>query len=608
MRQGLVLLLCVAVSVATPRLALAICGDGVKQANEFCDNSAPGGDGFCPNRCIDPPAIGACTCATLSGDFRKFALISDVLIRIGKDASVTSGSVAVQHEDGALYLASGGFIPSAEQAIADRCRLQAGSSLGLLFCNTDLIQDGASVQGGGPFGFTPPRNFTNLPTFSSSQPAPTAVDVATRSVRFLEPGAYGIVIVQPDGILVLQGLDPFSGVGEYDLRALKVTGGGMLIANNPAIVRIAESFKVTGDSFVGPNPANAGQPGDLQISVGGRAAKLGRGALVNAHVFAPTGRISVGRGTNAIGRLVANKIVLQKSSRVELAGGCGDGMKGPTETCDTSALGGDIVCPGKCIPGDPQGLGRIQFGSPGQCSCQCTTDAECDDDNLCNGVETCNGNHCVPGDPPSCDDNNPCTLDCDPEIGCATTPLPDLTSCDDGDKCTKSDKCMSGVCEAGEPRSCNDANDCTLDSCDPEEGCLHTALPTGLACEDGNACTVGDACIRGTCVTGAPRSCNDLNPCTVDACNVIDGCTHSDVGNGTSCAGPSPCTIADVCVDGACTSGVGTICNDSNPCTVDTCSLEGPINQQVASCDHTPSPNFTQCGPNGLVCFNGVCQ
>ena len=607
MRHALFLLVFAAVTAAIPQVATAACGDGVKQANEFCDTSAPNGDNNCTGRCVDPPAVNACTCAILSNDFREFVLISNILARLGPNSIVAGGGVAVRQPEGALFLASGATIPSTEQAAGDRCRLQQGSSVGQLFCNTDLIQSGAFVDGGGPFSFNLPFSFPTLPTLAESSPSTEAVEVPAGSVRFLEPGAYGIVIVQADGMLVLQGLDFGSGVGEYDLRALKVTGGGILIANNPAIVRIAESLKVTGDSFLGPNPASTLQPGDLQIGVGGRAAKLGRGARVAAYVYAPTGRIAVGRGTTASGRFVANKIVLQKSSRVELGGSCGDGLKGVTEACDASAPNGDALCPGKCIPGD-NGLGRIQLGQPGQCSCQCTTNAECNDDNACNGVETCNGNHCVYGTPPSCDDANPCTKDCDQNLGCITENVPDETSCDDDNECTKNDKCTAGTCVGGAPRSCDDHNDCTADACDTEKGCQHTELATGLDCQDGNACTTGDACIRGVCISGPQRDCNDLSSCTTDSCDPIEGCQHDAVANGISCAGTSPCTVADVCFEGTCQSGAPTLCSDSNPCTTDTCKLTGPVNEQVASCDHTALPNFTECGPNGLVCFNGVCQ
>src|SRR5262249_48689146 len=149
-------------------------------------------------------------------------------------------------------------------------------------------------------------------------------------------------------------------------------------------------------------------PGDVQVNVEGRGAKLGKGASVQAFVRAPSGKILLGRGTVMSGEVIGQKIVLQKDSFLQQAGGCGDGGLAASEGCDPTAVNGDQACPGKCIA----------LGQPGQCTCACTTDHDCDDNNACNGVETCDAGHCVPGTPLSCDDNNPCTIDCNRVTGC----------------------------------------------------------------------------------------------------------------------------------------------------------------------------------------------
>ena len=111
----------------------------------------------------------------------------------------------------------------------------------------------------------------------------------------------------------------------------------------------------------------------------------------------------------------------------------------------------------------------------------------------------------------------------------------DGTPCDDGDLCTQTDTCKSGVCVGDNPVvcipsdlchavgvcdpasgtcfnppiSCNDNNDCTADSCDPATGCVHK--------------NVGD-------------NCDDGNPCTVDTCNPAGGCLHTGSdGSDNSC-------------------------------------------------------------------------
>ena len=53
----------------------------------------------------------------------------------------------------------------------------------------------------------------------------------------------------------------------------------------------------------------------------------------------------------------------------------------------------------------------------------CTTDAECDDGNVCNGAEYCQAGVCYSRTPLVCDDADPCTVNsCDPMLGCQFPP------------------------------------------------------------------------------------------------------------------------------------------------------------------------------------------
>ena len=75
---------------------------------------------------------------------------------------------------------------------------------------------------------------------------------------------------------------------------------------------------------------------------------------------------------------------------------------------------------------------------------------ECDDGNICNGVENCIGSLCSKGDSLVCEDDNQCTEDsCDPEAGCLFTNVE--SACDDGDECTNGDVCHEGVCAGESP-------------------------------------------------------------------------------------------------------------------------------------------------------------
>ena len=138
--------------------------------------------------------------------------------------------------------------------------------------------------------------------------------------------------------------------------------------------------------------------------------------------------------------------------------------------------------------------------------------------------------------------------------------------------------------------SCADGNACTVDSCDPQQGCVHTAM--GGACDDGNVCTNGDACSGGVCLPGAVTSCDDGNLCTSDTCGATSGCSH--LPKSGACSDDNPCTWGDSCAGGVCQAGIAMSCpSDGNPCTLDAC--------QGGTCAHTSVPSGTSCGI-GLSC------
>ncbi len=582
---------------ATARFAVAACGDGVLQAGEQCDPATPVTEAACPGRCVTVPIFDACQCTAVSNDPRDFAAIADFQARLAPTASVTGGGVAVVTTGGFLSVGSDALISNAHQAVGDRCRLLPHSSVGRLFCNDAIIFPDAFVALGGNFLFTPPLTFPSLPPPMTGNGGGADVVVPARSTQYIAPGTYGNLIVERGGTLVLHGVNGSSGSGRFDVLGVKVIDGGTLLVDNPVQVNVKNALRLTGEATLAPAVPSI-LPGDVRFDIEGRGAKLGKGALFQGHVRAPNGKITVGRGTLAIGRLIGQKIQVQKTAVLANLGGCGDGIKQGTEICDTSAAGGDGACPGNCIP----------LGEAGQCTCRCTNSAQCNDGNACNGVETCSSGHCVLGTPPDCDDDNPCTIDCAPNSGCIQVPVQDDTGCEDGNQCTTGDLCEGGVCVPGTPRACNDGNDCTADACDPVHGCSHTSLGTGLACSDGDACTQADACIRGDCISGTTVSCDDTNPCTVDSCDSLVGCKHQPVGDGLSCAGPSPCSALDVCQGGVCVGHGAQICSDGKECTVDSCTPVGPVGQQTPQCSSANATNFTPCGPNGTKsCFNGVC-
>jgi hypothetical protein len=95
---------------------------------------------------------------------------------------------------------------------------------------------------------------------------------------------------------------------------------------------------------------------------------------------------------------------------------------------------------------------------------------------------------------------------------------PNGTACTDGDLCTQTDTCQSGVCLGANPVVCTASDACHFaGNCAPATGiCSNPARPDGSACDDGNSCTGNDACSGGVCLGGAV-----LTPAEVDSGVVV---------------------------------------------------------------------------------------
>ncbi len=224
----------------------------------------------------------------------------------------------------------------------------------------------------------------------------------------------------------------------------------------------------------------------------------------------------------------------------------------------------------------------------------------CDaDGNVCSAADTCKSGKCTAGKQLVCNDTNPCTTDaCDPKKGCTTTA--NANPCDaDGNKCTVSDRCKGKVCVAGATNKCNDANPCTVDSCQPKTGkCLFDGAPVdGKPCDaDGSVCTVSDRCKAGKCTAGNALKCDDGNNCTGDVCKPQSGCAHIAINKPCN-ADDSACTVADSCKSKSCVAGPAKKCDDGKGCTVDSCDAK------TGKCVFNPAPlNGKACDADGSVC------
>lgn len=90
------------------------------------------------------------------------------------------------------------------------------------------------------------------------------------------------------------------------------------------------------------------------------------------------------------------------------------------------------------------------------------------------------------------------------------------SDCDNFDACDGEEICEAHACVRGTPPLCDDLNPCTTDACDGSIGCKHDFVPADslTACSDGRACTFGDTCgDLGACVSGRAVRCRTGTSC-----------------------------------------------------------------------------------------------
>ncbi|MDP3275475.1 MAG: hypothetical protein Q8Q09_09795 [Deltaproteobacteria bacterium] len=220
-------------------------------------------------------------------------------------------------------------------------------------------------------------------------------------------------------------------------------------------------------------------------------------------------------------------------------------------------------------------------------SSMCTRNEDCDDNTACttdrclvggvcehsgNDALCAMGERCVSGRgctsgavrtcmrAAECDDRVACTRDtCLVEGTCRSQP--DDTMCPMGQRCDAVMGCsaMAGRCTRNE--DCDDRVACTADTCTVAGTCEH--VPQNTQCTGGRICNATMGCIMASacrsnaecddrvycngaetcntelaCVAGTAVRCDDMDPCTVDACDEMGRrCTHT---MNMACMGMTP--------------------------------------------------------------------
>ncbi|MCB9737955.1 MAG: hypothetical protein H6747_01730 [Deltaproteobacteria bacterium] len=344
---------------------------------------------------------------------------------------------------------------------------------------------------------------------------------------------------------------------------------------------------------------------------------------------------------------------------------CDDGAPCTVDTCDP-ASGGCKHAPAAagtgCDDGQDCTLGTT-CDDAGSCnggsnSCGCATIADCaayDDGDPCNGSLYCNTNLAIPACevlPSSvviCDTSADGVCQqtaCDKTTGaCLTLPKDDGAACDDGNPCSKGERCIAGGCSAlvntcqcqvaadcaayDDGNACNGtlfcdtaslpytcklnpasipscpkpASQCEVAACDPKAGaCVTKPRPDGTPCDDGNVQTKGDSCQQGACQPGTSiAQCKENPDCASfedgDFCNGTLFCNKQtgacELNPATQVACPSVDDTA--CSKNSCEPKSGlckpkalpdtTACEDGSPCTVGEVCQQGQCVASANTCE-----------------------
>lgn len=169
---------------------------------------------------------------------------------------------------------------------------------------------------------------------------------------------------------------------------------------------------------------------------------------------------------------------------------------------------------------------------------------ECDVAELCAGSSACPEDERVPEGTTCRASTGPCDAAeaCDgANDACPDDAArPDGTMCGDGLVCNGVERCEAGVCASGSP-FCDDGDPCTVDACDELAGCSRTPVPrccrADADCDDGDACT-DDACEGSRCVsTQRPRCGEEDASVPRDAATAADGGMPADAGPASMAGG-----------------------------------------------------------------------
>jgi formylglycine-generating enzyme required for sulfatase activity len=269
------------------------------------------------------------------------------------------------------------------------------------------------------------------------------------------------------------------------------------------------------------------------------------------------------------------------------------------DECD--ALENDNFCDGTLYCVQPEDADE---GDPKVCQVDPLTVVSCADEDWCDGQETClpQDGSCQDGEAPVVADDVDCTIDYCDEENETILHKPDHDFCDDGNNCTTNTCNPETGCETGtvdEEIPCGDFAWCQTGQCVCQFlECGQTCCPESAVCFPAEACCLpdcaGQECGDGGC--GNPLQCGGCDPNEVCSDEGLcecpnEVCSESCCNAGQVCDLDDACCLPDcdgvTCGDDGC-GGLCDTCDDGNVCTDDFCDIG-------LGCQFTSLPDGTVC-------------
>ncbi|MFO0727641.1 MAG: OmpA family protein [Myxococcota bacterium] len=529
-------------------IASAVCGDGIMQLREECDDGNVVGGDCCSPTCTIEPAGTLCRA----------------------QAGICDSAETCNGVDPSCPI-------DAFQPVTTLCRASSGACNAADYCTGLAADCPADIP---------------LPLGTSCRPAVSVCDRPESCDGFGD--ACPPDLVQPAG----QSCRAQNGVCDV---AEQCDGVAATCPVDRFAAAGTECRAAAGACDVAESCTGAARtcPAD-RFAAAGVSCRASRGVCDFAEACSGSSAVCPADAYRADGSPCSNGVVCD-GSEVCLTGTCGTGGG---LACDD----GDYCTVEFCV--EPGGCGRVSIPDCCHAATDCDDHDACTDD-ACDMSGSCTHSAragCCLGDG-DCDDHNSCTADhcsapggscvfagitgcCNADADCSSESSCDALSCD-----LNAHRCVAtpapGCCTSA--ADCNDGNSCTTDACDTQTGrCEHSGSPGCCVsdgdCADGDRCT-SDACVAGACVHGAisgccqdSSECNDNDTCTSDRCDVrtnrcttaaLLGCCHDD----SDCGGAPVCSIARCdtaqsrCVNepvaNCCSADEG--CDDRDPCTIDSC-------------------------------------